>query len=60
MQMALAYAGAVIFSLFILYDTSEVVSGRETNYVVAAVGQYLHLINLFQFLLQIIAGIGDD
>lgn len=60
MQMALAYAGAVVFSLFILYDTSEVVSGRETNYVMAAVSQYLNLINLFQFLLQIITGIGDD
>jgi modulator of FtsH protease len=53
--------GAVLFSLFILYDTSRLVSGVETSYVRAALGMSLNIINLFLDLLRIFSVLsGDD
>jgi len=61
-QLAIAYFGALLFSGFIIFDTSEIVHGRETNYISATISMYLNLLNLFQFLLEIVFafGGGDD
>ena len=59
MSLVLAYASALIFSGYILYDTSDIVSGRETNYIMATVNLYLDILNLFTALLRII-GDSDD
>ena len=50
----LSYVSVLIFSGFMLYDTSEITNGRETNYVLAAVGLYLNFLNLFQSLASIV------
>lgn len=53
-NLAISYFGALLFSGFIIYDTSEIVQGREDNYIMATINMYLNLLNLFQFLLAIL------
>lgn len=49
-----------IFSGFILYDTSRIVKGGETNYVMATVALYLNIYNLFTSLLALLNAFGGD
>ncbi|WP_412972995.1 Bax inhibitor-1/YccA family protein [Glaciecola sp. MF2-115] len=49
-----------IFSGFILYDTSRIVKGGETNYVMATVSLYLNIYNLFTSLLALLNAFGGD
>jgi len=60
---SLAISAAVIFIMsgFILYDTSRIINGGETNYILATVGLYLSLYNIFVNLLHILGAFsGDD
>jgi len=62
---ALAGTALVFFSLSayaILFDTSRIIHGGETNYIRATVGLYLNIFNLFIHLLHLIAVFtgGDD
>ncbi len=50
----------VVFSLFLLHDISRIVTGGETNYVIATTGVYMSLLNIFTSLLQILTGGGRD
>ena len=50
----------VVFSLFLLHDLSRIVTGGETNYVMATTGVYISLLNIFTSLLQILTGGGRD
>lgn len=50
----------VVFSLFLLHDLSRIVTGGETNYVVATTGVYLSLFNIFANLLQILGIFGGE
>ena len=54
--LALAMSGVAVllFSGFILYDVSRVVTGGETNYVMATLAIYLDIYNLFVNLLQLL------
>ena len=51
-----------IFSAFVLHDLKRVQDGEETNYVMATLGVYLSLINVFQSLLMLLGIFGgrDD
>jgi modulator of FtsH protease len=44
----------VVFSLFLLHDLSRIVTGGETNYLMATTGVYLSLFNIFANLLQLL------
>jgi modulator of FtsH protease len=44
----------VVFSLFLLHDVSRIVTGGETNYIMAATGVYISLYNIFVNLLQLL------
>jgi modulator of FtsH protease len=46
----------VVFSLFLLHDISRIVTGGETNYVMATTGVYISLLNIFTSLLSILTG----
>jgi modulator of FtsH protease len=48
-----------IFSAFVLHDLKRVRDGQETNYVVATLGVYLSLYNVFQNLLVLLGVFGD-
>lgn len=62
MTLALSAIGVILFSGFILYDVSRIVNGGETNYVMATLGLYLSIYNLFTSLLQLLMGLmgGND
>ncbi|WP_197472875.1 Bax inhibitor-1 family protein, partial [Oleiphilus sp. HI0123] len=55
-------AGFVLFSsMIILYQTSEIIHGGETNYVLATVTLFVSIYNLFLSLLQLLMAFsGDD
>lgn len=58
----LALSAAIVFLMsgFILYDTSRIVNGGETNYVMATVSLYLNIYNLFVSLLHLIGATSND
>jgi modulator of FtsH protease len=50
----------VVFSLFLLHDLSRIVTGGETNYLMATTGVYLSLFNIFVNLLQILMALSGE
>ena len=50
----------VIFSAYILYTTSEIINGGETNYILATINLYVALFNIFINLLQILGIFGGN
>ena len=60
LSLAVSAAIIMIMSGFILFDTSRIVNGGETNYVMATVSLYLSLYNIFVSLLQILGVFGSD
>ena len=58
----LASSSAILFLMsgFILYDTSRIIHGGETNYIRATVGLYLNIYNIFVSLLHILGVFGGD
>jgi modulator of FtsH protease len=62
LQLIIAMVSAVLFSVFILYDTQNIINGGYDSTVSAAVSLYLNFLNLFTSLLQIfgILGSSDD
>lgn len=60
MQAGVSAVAALLFSGFILFDTSRLVRGEEDNYVMAAVSMYLNVLNLFLSLLQLLGFSADD
>jgi len=61
-SLALSGVAVLLFSGFILYDVSRIVTGGETNYVMATLALYLDIYNLFVNLLQLLLAFagGDD
>lgn len=49
-----------IFSAFILYDLRQIQEGRETNYIMATLGVYLSVYNIFQSLLSLFTVFGGS
>ncbi|ACA86750.1 Bax inhibitor-1/YccA family protein [Shewanella woodyi] len=58
--MALNAGIALLMTGFILYDTSRIVNGGETNYIRATISLYLDFLNLFIALLHLMGIGGDD
>ena len=50
----------LIMSGFILYQTSSIIHGGETNYIMATASLFLSLLNMFQALLHILGAFSDD
>lgn len=59
-SLALSAAIVLLMSGFMLYDTSRIVHGGETNYIMATVGMYLSLYNMFTALLHLLGAFSDD
>ena len=61
LSLAAAAMFMVISSGLILLQTGDIVSGRETNYIMATVSLYVSIYNLFVSLLQLLGVFsGDD
>ena len=61
--LSLAISGVVVLlmSALILFDTSRIINGGETNYIRATVSLYLDIFNLFIHLLSLLSVFsGDD
>jgi len=53
-SLTIAAIAVLIFSLYLLYDVSNIVRGGETNYVTATLSVFLSLYNIFISLLQLL------
>jgi len=60
LQIVLSAAIILLMSGFILFDTSRIINGGETNYVMATVGLFLSIYNIFTSLLMLLGIAGDD
>lgn len=60
--LALAVSAAVIMLMsgFILFQTSAMIHGGETNYISATAGLFLSILNIFTSLLHILGAFGGD
>ena len=58
-NLALSAMIVLLMSGFILFDTSRIIHGGETNYILATVALYLDIYNLFTSLLHLL-GAADD
>ena len=59
LQVAIAGVSAILFSIFIAYDTQNIVRGLYDSPVTAAVSLYLDFLNLFVSLLQLLGIFGS-
>jgi modulator of FtsH protease len=61
LALAVSAMFVLLMSGLILYQTSEIIHGGETNYIMATVTLYIALYNLFLSLLQLLGAFsGDD
>ncbi len=60
LSLAISSAIILLMSGFILFDTSRIARGEETNYIMATYGIYLSIFNIFISLLQLLGILGDD
>ncbi|TQV86496.1 Bax inhibitor-1/YccA family protein [Aliikangiella coralliicola] len=60
-SLAISAICVILMSAFILYDTSSIIRGEETNYVLATVSMYMNIYVLFMHLLNLLSALsGDD
>ncbi|MCW8884879.1 MAG: Bax inhibitor-1/YccA family protein [Motiliproteus sp.] len=60
LQTAISAVVVLLMAGMILYDTSNIVNGVYTNYVMATVSLYLNIYNLFVHLLHLVGVLSDD
>ncbi len=61
LSLAVSAMFILLMSALILYETSAIIHGGETNYILATVSLYVSIYNLFLSLLQLLAAFsGDD
>lgn len=60
LQLAISGAMVLIMSGLILFDTSRIINGGETNYIRATVSLYLDIYNLFIHMLALLGAFGGD
>ena len=60
--LAMAVSGGIILVMsgFILFDTSRIINGGETNYIMATYGLYLSIFNIFISLLNLLGMMSND
>ncbi|MFZ3019401.1 MAG: Bax inhibitor-1/YccA family protein [Gallionella sp.] len=60
LSLTISAIAVMIFSAYILYDVSQIVHGGETNYVMATLGLFLNIYNLFISLLQLLMAFAGE
>jgi modulator of FtsH protease len=60
LQIAVSAMFILLMSGMILWETSNIIHGGETNYILATVSLYVTLFNLFTSLLQLLGIFGRD
>ena len=54
LSLTISAVAVLIFSMYLLYDVSNIVRGGETNYITATLNLFLDLFNIFISLLNIL------
>ncbi|MBT4518923.1 MAG: Bax inhibitor-1/YccA family protein [Halieaceae bacterium] len=60
LSLTISAVVVLIMSGLILFDTSRIINGGETNYIRATVALYLDIYNLFIHLLHLLGALGGD
>ncbi|MBL1278248.1 MAG: Bax inhibitor-1/YccA family protein [Ectothiorhodospiraceae bacterium] len=60
LNLAISAAVVMLMSGLILYQTSSLINGGETNYIMATAGLFLSILNMFQALLHLLGAFGRD
>jgi modulator of FtsH protease len=60
LSLAVSAMFILLMSGFILFQTSLLINGGETNYIMATVSLYVAIYNLFLSLLQLLGIFGGD
>ncbi|MDD5057755.1 MAG: Bax inhibitor-1/YccA family protein [Sideroxydans sp.] len=60
LSLTISAIAVMIFSAYILFDVSRIVTGGETNYVMATLSLYLDIYNLFINLLQLLMAFAGE
>lgn len=60
LHLGLSAMIVLLMSGFILFDTSRIINGGETNYIMATTSLYLNIYNLFVSLLHILGVMNND
>ena len=60
LSLAVSAMFVLLMSGLILFETSQIINGGETNYVMATVTLYISIYNLFLSLLQLLGFASDD
>ncbi len=60
LSLAVSAMFVLLMSGLILYQTSPIIHGGETNYILATVTLYVSIYNLFLSLLQLLGALGGD
>jgi modulator of FtsH protease len=60
LSLAVSAAFVLLMSALILWETSNIIHGGETNYIMATVSLYVAIFNLFVSLLQLLAAFAGE
>ncbi|MBU1775316.1 MAG: Bax inhibitor-1 family protein, partial [Gammaproteobacteria bacterium] len=60
LSLTISAMAVMIFSAYILFDVSRIVTGGETNYVMATLALYLDIYNLFVHLLSLLMAFAGE
>lgn len=60
LSLAVSAMFVLLMSGLILYETSEIIHGGETNYILATVTLFVSIYNLFTSLLHLLGAFGDE
>jgi modulator of FtsH protease len=60
LSLTLSAIAVLLFSAYILFDVSRIVNGGETNYLMATLGLYMNVYNLFINLLHLLMAFAGE
>jgi modulator of FtsH protease len=60
LALTISAIAVLIFSAYILYDVSRIVTGGQTNYIMATLSLYLDIYNLFVHLLHLLMAFAGE
>lgn len=60
LEIVISFATVLIFSAYILFETSLIINGGERNYILATVNLYISILNLFMALLRLLSIFGGN
>ncbi|MEJ2455563.1 MAG: Bax inhibitor-1/YccA family protein [Candidatus Thiodiazotropha sp.] len=60
LHLAISAVVILLMSGYILFETSQMVHGGQTNYILTTIGLYLAILNIFTSLLHLLGALGGD